>query len=85
MPAFLVEGQIQRVFAEDLTTLDPALGTAETQFRAGLDKFGLIEVMYATGGRGRVLEICMRGGGGGGSGVFNILGFLDQGICHVFF
>lgn len=41
LPNFLTEDQIQRIFQKNDVA---ALGRAEIQFRAGLQKFGVIEV-----------------------------------------
>lgn len=43
LPNFLAEDQLQRIFTKnDLTNL----GEAETQFRLGLERFGVVEVSF---------------------------------------
>ena len=43
LPIFLAEDQLQRIFKKDDLT---NLGEAETQFRVGLERFGLVEVRF---------------------------------------
>ena len=43
LPTFLAEDQLQRIFKKDDLT---NLGEAETQFRVGLERFGLVEVRF---------------------------------------
>lgn len=43
LPTFLAEDQLQRIFKKDDLT---NLGEAETQFRVGLERFGLVELLH---------------------------------------